>query len=59
MLQLLFVLFKYQIISSKKYSSVFSKLSFDTNGEGEVEMVMSSVDIVMLSVDPDHVLAEG
>ena len=52
MLQLLFVLFKYQIISSKKYSSVFSKLSFDTNGEGEV-------DIVMLSVDPDHVLVEG
>ena len=32
---------------------------FDTNGEGEVRMVVAPVDIVMFSVEPYHVLVEG
>ena len=38
---------------------VVSRIYLYTNGEGEVGMVVSSVDIVMFSFDPDCIFVEG
>ena len=36
-----------------------SRTALVTTGKGKVGMVVASVDIVMFSLDPDHVFLEG